>query len=497
MTLTREVFAEVRRLFFAEHWKVGTIAVELSLHHDAVRRAIGSDRFVSPASPVRPSMLDPYKIFIGETLEKHPTLRSTRILDMLRERGYAGSATQLRRYVRGVRPREREAFLRLVTFAGEQGQVDWGHFGTIQIGAAKRTLSCFVLVLSWSRGFYASFSLDQTLENFFRGHVDAFAALGGVPRNILYDNLKSVVLERSGDHIRFHPRLLELAGHYHFAPRPCAPYRGNEKGKVERTIQYLRHGFFAARRFSSVDDLNAQLAEWIVRVGHARCVPGDPGRRAVGDALAEERGRLLPLPQHPFECDLMKPVTSGKQPYVRFDLNDYSIPHDRVRKPVTLVASRDVVRVLDGTEEIARHVRSYDRGRVIEDEAHLAALAREKTRAAALRGRDRLRSACSRADALLDALARRGDPLQGHTTRLLRLLDRYGADRLDRAMQDALDQSSPASESVEHLLDQRARMRRIAPPIDTVLPEHVRDFRIQPHDLKRYDRLTNETENDE
>jgi transposase len=157
----------------------------------------------------------------------------------------------VRRYVGSVRPAAKaEAFLKLSTLPGEQAQVDWGHFGEIQVGAATRSLSCFVLVLSWSRAMYARFTLDQTLETFLRGHALAFETLGGAARRILYDNLKSVVVERVGDHIRFHPQILECAGHYHFAPVPCAPYRGNEKGKVERTIQYLRHGFFAARRFT-------------------------------------------------------------------------------------------------------------------------------------------------------------------------------------------------------------------------------------------------------
>ena len=105
----------------------------------------------------------------------------------------------------------------------------------------------------------------------------------------------SVVLERVGDHIRFHPRLLELAGHYHFAPKPCAVARGNEKGRVERMIGFLRHSFFAARPFTSLDDLNAQLARWIEEVAHARPVPGDPFGQLVRDALAEERAHLLPL----------------------------------------------------------------------------------------------------------------------------------------------------------------------------------------------------------
>jgi hypothetical protein len=138
----------------------------------------------------------------------------------------------------------------------------------------------------------------------------------------------------------------------------CAPYRGNEKGKVERTIQYLRHGFFAARRFASVDDLDGQLSDWIERIAHARAVPGDPTRRPVSAALADERPRLLPLPAHRFACDHVRPIASGKQPYVRFDRNDYSIPHDRIRQTLTLIASETEVRVVDaGGTELARHVR--------------------------------------------------------------------------------------------------------------------------------------------
>jgi len=488
-----ELYARIRRLFFAEHWKVGTISAELGVHHDAIRSAIEADRFTRQLRPVRPMLLDPYKELIRVVLDKHPRLRATRLFEMIRERGYPGSAVQLRRYVATVRPAARaEAYLRLVTLPGEQAQVDWGHFGKICVGHAVRSLSCFVFVLSWSRAMYARFTFDQTLESFLRGHVLAFEALG-VPRAILYDNLKSVVLERQGDHVRFHPQLLEFAGHYHFAPKPCAPYRGNEKGKVERTIQYLRHAFFAAQRFSSVDDLNAQLADWIHRIAHARPVPGDPTRRPVRDALAEERERLLPLPEHRFETDVVCTVTSGKQPYVRFDLNDYSIAHDRVRQPLTLIASETEVRIVDGLgAELARHVRSYDRAAVVEDAVHLAALAKQKRRAHELRGRDRLRSVCPRAEAFLDALARRGEPLAAHVNRLAVLLDRYGAGEVDFALAEALARGAISASSVAHILDQRARKRSAPPPIDVVLPDdpRVRNLRVTPHALAPYDALS-------
>src|SRR5262245_28945342 len=131
-----ELYARIRRLFFAEHWKVGTIAVELGVHHETVERAIEADRFMRTQRQLRPSLLDPYKPFIGEILDKHPKLRATRLFDMVRSRGYLGGYAPVRRYVGAVRPAAKaEAFLKLTTLPGEQAQVDWGHFGKIQVGA--------------------------------------------------------------------------------------------------------------------------------------------------------------------------------------------------------------------------------------------------------------------------------------------------------------------------------------------------------------------------
>jgi hypothetical protein len=217
------------------------------------------------------------------------------------------------------------------------------------------------MVLAYSRAVFALFTVDQTLESFLRGHVEAFYTWPGIPRTLVYDNLRSAVLERAGTAIRFHPRLLELAGHYHFAPRPCTPGRANEKGKVERQIQYLRHAFFTARTFVDVDDLNAQFRRWRDAVAHQRPHP-EQRDRTVADVLAEEQPRLLPLPVHPFETDVMRAVVSGKTPYVRFDRNSYSIPHTHIRRPLTLLASPTTVRVVAGPDEIAGHVRSYDTG---------------------------------------------------------------------------------------------------------------------------------------
>ncbi|GAC1678718.1 MAG: hypothetical protein NVS9B2_29890 [Steroidobacteraceae bacterium] len=224
-----ETHLKIRRYFYAEHWKIGTIAEALKLHPDTVRRAVEVERF-HRAQQLRPSQLDPWMDLIRRTLEEHPRLRATLLHRMIGERGYRGSVEQLRRVVARLRPRPREAFLRLQTFPGEQAQVDWASFGPVQVGRARRQLSCFVITLSWSRALYLEFFFDQTLENFLRGHVHAFHGWGGTPRVLLHDNLKAAVLERRGSHIEFNPRMLELAAHYHFTQQACQVRAGNQKG---------------------------------------------------------------------------------------------------------------------------------------------------------------------------------------------------------------------------------------------------------------------------
>src|SRR6266487_3365595 len=162
--ISDEQRTKIRRLFFAEHWKIGTIAAELGLHHDTVELAVEPRRFVKRGLISSVTLLDPFRAFIEQTLEQYPRLRATRICDMIRDRGYAGSVYAVRRLVRKIRPVSRhEAFFRLTVLPGEQAQVDWGSFGKIRVGRGERALSCFVMVLAWSRGTFARFTLDQTL----------------------------------------------------------------------------------------------------------------------------------------------------------------------------------------------------------------------------------------------------------------------------------------------------------------------------------------------
>lgn len=491
MTISKELEAEILRLYQAERWKIGTISTQLGIHHGVVRRVLSQAGELASNPVPRPSMADPYLPFILDVLERHPTLRASRIYDMVVQRGYIGSPGHFRRIVARHRPRKpAEAYLRLRTLPGEQAQVDWASFGKVQVGQALRPLVAFVMVLSYSRRIFLRFYYGQAMPQFLDGHVRAFDYFGGVPRELLYDNLKSAVLERVGDAIRFNPRLLEMAAHYHFKPKPVAVARGNEKGRVERAIQYVRHAFYAAREWADLDDLNAQAQEWCEGLASMRPWPEDRSR-TVQSVYETERPRLLPLPATTFPAEERVAVQVGKTPYVRFDLNDYSVPHDHVRRQLTLVADTQTVRILDGMHLLAEHSRSYDRGQQIEDIRHVEALVAEKRAAHAARGIDRLRQAAPSTALLLAELGHRHANLGTAVGQLLRLLDAHGAAALERAVAEAVRGKAFHVPAVRHALEMAREAQGLPPALPIPLPDdpRVRDLVVVHHPLSRYDQL--------
>lgn len=496
MTTAPELVAQILRLYTVEKWRVGTIARQLHVHRDAVRRVVGGNSAPVHSCPLRASRIDPYRPFILATLEKFPTLTAARLHAMVVERGYIGAGSHFRFLVSTMRPRPAaEAYLRLRTLPGEQAQVDWGHFGHLPIGRARRPLMAFVMVLSHCRMIFLRFSLDARIDAFLRGHVLAFAAFGGSTRVVLYDNLKSAVLERQGDAIRFNPSLLALASHYRFEPRPVAVARGNEKGRVERAIRYVRESFFAGRSFTDLDDLNAQAQAWCSGLAADRRWREDDAS-SVRQAFAAEQGRLLALPEHAFALGERVAVAVGKTPYVRFDLNDYSVPHTHVRRTLSVLADEHTVRILDGAVELARHPRCWDRGRQIEDPAHVQRLLEHKRAARAHRGCDRLAHAAPATATLLERAAARGDNLGSITAALLRLLDRYGAAALQPAILEALERDVPHPNAVRLALERAREDSGQPPPVALVLPAHVaqRDAPVRPHALDSYDRRPDQPE---
>ena len=183
MTIPPELEARILRYYHVEKWRVGTLSAQLGVHHSTVSRVLAQAGLPRIGAPRRASAIDAYLPFILETLEKFPTLTATRLHGMVTERGYVGSVDHFRHFIALHRPKpKREAYLRLRTLPGEQAQVDWGHFGYLEIGRARRALMGFVMVLSWSRMIYVHFFLGAHMENFLRAHVGAFNAWGGLTR---------------------------------------------------------------------------------------------------------------------------------------------------------------------------------------------------------------------------------------------------------------------------------------------------------------------------
>lgn len=490
MTISAQLQAQIVRYHFAEKWRVNTIARQLRVHHTTVTRVLAQAGVPRSQYSARASALDPYVPFVMSTLERFPTLTAARLYAMVQARGYRGSASQFRHRVALLRPRRvAQAYLRLRTLPGEQMQIDWAHFGHLQIGRARRPLMAFVVVLSYSRRVYLRFFLDARMPSFLAGHVGAFNAFGGLARVALYDNLRSAVLEREGDAIRFNPRLLAFAAHQRFEPRPVAPARGNEKGRVERTIRFVREAFFAGRGFRDLDDLNAQALAWCNGPAFERPWPEDR-TLSVAHAFEKERTLLLPLPTNEFPLAESVAVHVGKTPYVRFDRNDYSVPHTHVQRTLSVLADIHTVRILEGLTVLAEHPRSYDARAQIEIPAHVDALVQAKRAARRHRTTDTLVCAVPAVAELLSRAGARGHNLGSITVALDRLLQLYPAAQVQHAVLEALARDVPHPNAVRLALQRLRQACGDALPV-VCLPEHLRerDVRVQPHALNSYDQL--------
>ncbi|HEV2010525.1 MAG TPA: IS21 family transposase [Casimicrobiaceae bacterium] len=488
MTIDLSKEHEIRRLHDVEKWKRGTIVAELGVHPDVVDRVLdrGAERplLVAP----KPRIIDPYAAFIDETLKSHPRLRATRLFDMIRMRGYEGGIAQVRRHVAEVRPIPRgEVYLRSERLIGEQAQIDWAHVGSLAVTGGTRPLWVFVMLLAYSRAVWAELVYDLTVESLRRSLVRAAKFFGGVTRQWLFDNPKTVVLARHGDAVRYHPGLLEISGALRVQPRLCRPRRPTDKGGVERAVRYFRDRFFAARPIASIEDGNRQLLDFIRDIADVRPHPRFRDR-TVAEVFAEEKDRLLSLPLTLPETDLVAPANVDTTAFVRFGTNLYSLPPRYARSTVTLVASDSEVRLLDAADVIAKHERSWGKHQRIEDPEHRRELLEQKRAGRIPKTKDRLLAQIAGIDALYTRWVDVGRNVGLMTARTGKLLDLYGAEVLAKAVSEVLARGLHDPGALA-LCCEQARRRAGAPiPALLELGPHVPDCDVIPHDLAAYDK---------
>ena len=459
MAIDADTRSIIVRLSRAEAWPVGAIARHLGIHHSTVTRALAAAD--EPRRP-RTRLIDRFIPFIKEKLDAVPDLPASILYRQLQSMGYVGGEDHFRHTLRdlGLRPVQRpEPSMRLRFLAAEQAQADWAEFGAVGIGRARRTLMGLLVTLSYSRQTHLSLFYNARMSSFLQGHVEAFAAFGGVPRRIVYDNLKSAVVSRRGKAVTFHPTLLALAAHYAYEPYAAWPRRPEEKARVERRVGYARTGFFAGRDITvPLDELNAAARAWCVGPAASRPWPDDDSL-LVRDAFAREQGLLITLPGDPFPSDEMRPVRIDKTSYARFDTNDYSLPPGYVGARLTLLASRHTVRILDGIEEVARHRRCYDRLRRVTNEEHERAIVARKRHGRSQAIRDRLLRTVPRAEEMLTRAGYRNWNVATCARTLTTLLDTHGADELDRAIAAALERDACHPNTVRTIIEDRRRQQ--------------------------------------
>jgi transposase len=377
-------FADVLKLAFVDDLGVRAIARRLHMGRKTVRRILDRERRErgAPSAAPRPTLLGAYDGAIRQMLSDTPELRAPAVLERLRPLGYRGGVTIVRQRLRQLRPAaEREPFLTLDFAPGAAVQVDWADFGFALPGCPRR-VSAFVMALCHSRMLYLEFVFSQAMGTFLRCMERGLRFFGGTTKADIFDNMKTVVLSHTPTATVFNQRFLEYARTRHFAVVACNVRRGNEKGRVERPIGFVRERFWPGSRPTDLMDLNVKATAWRDTFANNR-VHEVTGKVPSLVFENEERRLLRPVGEVPFNTDDVESAGVTKSFRVRFDRNLYSVPPQLVGQSVVVRANDAAVAVFLGPKQVAMHRRSWDIAADIEHAVHREAALAKKPRAAA------------------------------------------------------------------------------------------------------------------
>jgi len=479
-----EQFCQIKQLHHQDGLHVSQIADLLALDARTVAYWLDQEHYRPRKPTARPSKLDPYKADIVRMLDRYP-YSAQQVWQRLREQGFEGGYTIVKAYVRRIRPRQKPAFLKLAFAPGECAQVDWGSYGSIAVGQTRRRLSFFVMVLCYSRLMYVEFTVSQTMEHFLACHQHAFEAFGGAPQTVMVDNLKSAVLGRMlGQEPMLNPKYADFARHMGFAIAPCNVGKGNEKGRVENGVGYVKKNFLAGLDLPPFSALGPAAKQWLDTIANVR-IHGETRKPPV-ELWQQERPYLTPLPPHPFDIATVSQVRASKQFRITVETNRYSVPAQFAGQVLTLKTYPDRLCLYQGENLIARHRRSYDRYGDFEDPDHPKALLEQRKKARDHQLFMRFLALSPEAEAYYLKLQERHLNAPHHVRKIVALSDIYGQDPVARALSDALHYEAFASDYIANLLEQRARLTPEASALHLTRREDLLDLQLQAPDLSIY-----------
>ena len=481
-----ETYCQIRDHLGRQQLSVAQTAQALGLHPGTVAKWAAVEQFRPRAGVARVGKLDEFKGQIVRWLDAHP-YSAQQIYQRLCEAGYQGGRTIVKDYVQRIRPRAQAAFLKLDFAPGECAQVDWGEYGTIAVGATRRRLSFFVMVLCYSRRMYLEFTLSQTMEFFLACHENAFATFGGVVSRIMVDNLKSAVLHRLvGAAPVFNPKYLDFSRHWGFEITPCNIRAGNEKGRVENGVGYVKKNLLAGLELPDFCALQPQAKLWVDTVADVRKHEATHERPI--DRFEAERAHLGRLNPAGFDLARVCTVRATKQFRVPLDSNHYSVPSKNAGQRLTLKAYADRVCIYERDQLIARHPRSMDRHQDIEDPEHARELVVQRKSAREQRLLVQFLALSPRAQAYREGLEAKRVNARVHLRKILALAEIYGKEAVVRAIDDGLELQAFSAEYIANILAARRRMAPEPAALQLTRRADLLELELPEPDLSIYER---------
>lgn len=430
----------------------------------------------------RASKLDPFKDQINLLLETDPEVSAQVIGQKLI--GYTGGKSILSDYIKTIRyQHNRKAFIRFESHAGEQFQVDWGHFGSLTYGKARRKLYCLGVIECHSRLLYLEFTHSQCQESLHQCLLNAFIFFGGTPKELVHDNMLTAVTERDGSLIRFNDAFLNFLRPFQIVPKACHPRQPQEKGKVEKgAIHYIRHNFWPLRTFKDLADVQAQAAKWRNEIANVR-VHRTTGERPV-DRFNPDA--LHPLPDVLPDCRQIQSVKVYKDFAVNFDANTYSAPPWLIGKRLTLRADRHTVWLFFKEKQVAIHRRCWDKLQRIELPGHRSEADKHRQKLRISEEAAILMSMGEEMKTYLENLATTHHNIRKTAAKLLSLKEQYGAHALIQAVCHAASYNAYGTEYIENILHQQQKPPACHPPVK-LRNEALNRIRIEQPLLAEYD----------
>lgn len=492
--ITYETYCRIKQMHH-DNLRAAQIATQLGLNERTVIYWINEKNYRQRKQCPPSSKLDPFKPRIIQWLETYP-YSGVQIVQRLRNEGYEGGSTIVRDFVAWIRPRKAKAFLTLSFDPGECAQVDWGEYGTVSAGSTQRRLSFFVMVLCYSRMMYLEFTVAQTMEHFLQCHRNAFEFFGAVPKAVMVDNLKCAVLRRLvGELPTFNPRYLDLANHYGFEIRACGVGKGNEKGRVENGVGYVKKNFLAGLEISDFRVVNPAASTWRDEIANVR--PHGTTHKPPLELFAVEKPAMGALPVMPYDTSITRTVRANNRFRVALDGNRYSVPADYASALLTMKTYADRLCIYHENNLIAQHTRSYDRNIDFEHPDHPRELVAQRKKASEQRLHLRFIALSPKAQEYYQELLARRMNYRHHLRQIIALAEIYGSEKVAQAIEDAFTYQAFSCEYIANILEQRSRIHSEPGALHVTRRQDLLELEIPEPNLSIYDQQSTRNEGDD